>query len=158
MPADQLGHLEHRYLSLAAEHRLQLVVGVDHAPVLLVLKAVTLDVAPDLLGHLGTRHRARADHRRERAARRHRLHEGGIWLALLARLLRFLLRHLDFSSELAWKFGPGSPAVKLAVDRRCTNRPPRVNAFQREIATLSRASRVCATPPRRISPMKIADL
>src|SRR5687767_7880389 len=51
VPADQLGHLEHRHLRLAAEHSLQLVVGVDHAPVLLVLEAVALDVAPDLLGH-----------------------------------------------------------------------------------------------------------
>src|SRR5262245_8224344 len=137
MPADQLGHLEHRYLSLAAEHSLELVVGVDHAPVLLVLKAVALDVAPDLLGHLGARHRARADHRRERAARRHRLHESGIRLALLARLLRFLLRHISVSPLSLRENSVAVPAVEAAVPRRCTNTPLRVNDFQREIATVS---------------------
>jgi hypothetical protein len=90
---DQLGHLEHRHLRLAAEHRLQLVVGIDHATVLLVLQAIALDVAPDLLGHLGARHGARADDGAERCARVHRLHECRIRLALLARLLRLLFRH-----------------------------------------------------------------
>src|SRR5262245_16983866 len=56
---DQLGHLEHRYRALAAEHGLELVVGIDVATVLLVLQAVALDVGPDLLGDLGARHRAR---------------------------------------------------------------------------------------------------
>src|SRR3712207_8609993 len=75
-------------------------VRIDHAFVFLVLEAVSLDVAPDFLGDLGARHRARSDHRRERAARGHRLHERCIWLALLATaLLRLLFRHLDFSSE-----------------------------------------------------------
>src|SRR5262245_15171241 len=37
--ADQLGHVEHRHLRLAAEHGLQLVVGIDHALVVLVLQA-----------------------------------------------------------------------------------------------------------------------
>src|SRR5688572_33459039 len=50
---DELGHLEHRDLLLVAEHRQELLVGVDVAAVLLVLEAVLLDVLPDLLRHLG---------------------------------------------------------------------------------------------------------
>jgi len=37
MIIDQLGHLEHRDLFLATENRLQLVVGIDIAPVFAVL-------------------------------------------------------------------------------------------------------------------------
>src|SRR5471032_373934 len=49
---DELGHLEHRNLRLAAEHDLELVVGVDLGPDLLVLQTVLLDVRPELLGEL----------------------------------------------------------------------------------------------------------
>ena len=56
-------------------------VGVDHAPVLLVLQAVLLDVGPQLLGDLGARHRLRADDLGQRRAGRHRLHEGRIRFA-----------------------------------------------------------------------------
>src|SRR5438309_5567696 len=93
--ADQLGHLEHRHLVSAAEDGLELVVRVDHAAVFLVLQAIALDIAPDLLGHFGARHCAGADHGSKHCARRHRLHECCIWLTLLATLLRLLLRHLD---------------------------------------------------------------
>src|SRR5947208_2921777 len=59
--ADQLGHLEHRHLVLAAEDGLELVVRVDHAAVFLVLQAIALDIAPGLLGHFGARHCPGAD-------------------------------------------------------------------------------------------------
>jgi len=57
----QLGHLEHRNLLLAAEHRLQLFVGIDQALVDRVLQLVLLDVIPDLLRDFGARQRGRAD-------------------------------------------------------------------------------------------------
>src|SRR5438309_11222751 len=95
VPADQLGHLEHRHLVSTAEHGLELVVRVDHAAVFLVLEAIALDIAPDLLGHLGARHCAGADYGSKHCARRHRLHECCIRLALLATtLLRLLLCYL----------------------------------------------------------------
>src|SRR5918995_4212924 len=56
----QLGHVEHRDLALAAEHRTELVVRVDGAPVLGVLQAVPLDVGPELLGHFGAGYRVGA--------------------------------------------------------------------------------------------------
>src|SRR6185436_5985344 len=49
---DELGHLEHRDLALAAEHRLELVIGVDLRADLLVLETVLLDVSPELFGEL----------------------------------------------------------------------------------------------------------
>ena len=82
--ADQLGHLEHRDLGLL-EDFLQLGIRIDHALVRLVLKVVLLDVFPDLLGHFGARHGLVADHRGERGAGRHGLHEGGVRGALLRR-------------------------------------------------------------------------
>src|SRR5262245_39861347 len=48
--AHQLGHREHVHGRLAAEDRLQLVIGVDLPLVLLVLQTVLLDVSPQLLG------------------------------------------------------------------------------------------------------------
>src|SRR5262249_41211371 len=150
VPADQLGHLEHRDRALAAEDRLELVVGVDHALVLLVLEAVALDVAPDLLGDLGARHRARSDHRRERGARGHCLHEGCIWLTLLAALLRLLFRHLDFSSEDCRCDRTRCCRYGLAVTRRCTIWRTDVNDFQRENEPRSLACANPATPPEGI--------
>jgi len=41
---DQLGHFEHRHLTLAAENLLQFFVGVDQAPVDRVLQLVLLDI------------------------------------------------------------------------------------------------------------------
>src|SRR5512134_1636037 len=87
MLVDVLRHLEHRDLTLAAEDLAQLLVGVDHPPVDRVLQLVLLDVAPDLLGDLSARLRDRADHRGERGARGHRLHERGIRLPFRAGLL-----------------------------------------------------------------------
>ncbi len=49
---DQLGHLEHGDGAFAAEHLLELVVGVDVALVLGVLEIVLLDVDPESLDYL----------------------------------------------------------------------------------------------------------
>ena len=49
---DQLCHLEHRHLLLAAKDSLELVIGVDVALVLGVLEPVLLDVNPETLGEL----------------------------------------------------------------------------------------------------------
>ena len=54
---DELGHLEHRHLALAAEDGAELFVRVDQAPVDGILKFVLLDVVPDLLGDFGARQR-----------------------------------------------------------------------------------------------------
>jgi hypothetical protein len=39
---DELGHLEHRYLALAAEHGLQLFVGIDETTIDRILQFVLL--------------------------------------------------------------------------------------------------------------------
>src|SRR5207247_10397804 len=44
-----LRHLEHVDGRLAAEHRLEHIVGLDHPLVLLVLQAILLDVGPEFL-------------------------------------------------------------------------------------------------------------
>ena len=71
--------------ALAAEHRLELVVGVDHATLLRVLQAVLLDVGPELLRDLGPRNRIATDDRGERRVWLLRRHERRIRLALLRR-------------------------------------------------------------------------
>src|SRR5688572_4807269 len=85
---DELRHLEHRDLALAAEDRLQVVVGVDHAALLLVLEPLPLDVLPELLRDLRAGHLAAADDRGERGIGLHRPHERGVRRALRAGLLR----------------------------------------------------------------------
>src|SRR6266496_5157387 len=81
---DQSGHLEHRDLA-AAEDRTEVLVGVDHAAVLRILKTLTLDVAPEFLGDLGAWHRRAADVVGELATGLHRFHERRVRRALLAR-------------------------------------------------------------------------
>src|SRR6266568_6086405 len=81
---DQSGHFEHGDLS-ATEDGTEVLVGVDHAAVLRILKTLTLDVAPQFLGDLGARHRRAADDVGEIAAGLHRLHERRVRRALLAR-------------------------------------------------------------------------
>jgi hypothetical protein len=61
MIRDELRHFEHRHFALAAEHRPELLVGIDEAPIDRVLQLVLLDVVPDLLGDFGARHRRCAD-------------------------------------------------------------------------------------------------
>src|ERR1700704_58818 len=81
---DEPCHLEHGDLS-AAEDRTEVLVGVDHAAILRILKTFPLDVLPEFLGDFGARHRRAAHYVREIAARPHRLHERRIRRALLAR-------------------------------------------------------------------------
>ena len=89
MPADQLGHLEHVHLLLSTEHGLECGVGIDHAALDPVLKFVALDVFPQLLRHLRTRQRLRANDRSKQGGRLERLHEcrAGATTALAASLL-----------------------------------------------------------------------
>ena len=84
MIVDQLGHLEHGDLLLAAEDAFEFVVSIDITTVFAVLKIMALDVGPDLLGHLGTRHGIASDHRRKCGAGGHCLHESRIGLAFCA--------------------------------------------------------------------------
>src|SRR5919106_1551350 len=72
---DQLRHLEHRDLPLAAEDRAQAIVGVDHAPLLLILEPIALDVLPQLLRDLGAWHRAIAHYGGESIVGLHGPHE-----------------------------------------------------------------------------------
>ena len=51
---DELGQLKHADGFFAVEDRLQLVVGVDLSSDLLVLKAIFLDIVPELFGQLST--------------------------------------------------------------------------------------------------------
>src|SRR5712691_2227345 len=71
MLVDQRGHIEHRDLLLAAEDLFQIVIGVDHPLVLLVLQAVGFDVVPHLLGDLAPRNWFASDNRRQVRARLH---------------------------------------------------------------------------------------
>src|SRR5665213_2049749 len=80
MLVDELRHVEHRHLLLSVEHGLEVVVSIDHATLLGVLQIVLLDIHPQLLGDLGTRHRLATDDCGEFGRRRHRLHECGIRL------------------------------------------------------------------------------
>src|SRR5437868_13678688 len=57
---DEAGHLEHRDLT-APKDGAEILIGVDHAAVLRILKTLTLDVPPQFLGHFGARHCAAAD-------------------------------------------------------------------------------------------------
>src|SRR5207253_10699519 len=66
MIRNELRHLEHRNLALAAEYGAELVVGVDESLVDGILKPVLLDVVPDLLRHFSAGKRLRADDRAER--------------------------------------------------------------------------------------------
>src|SRR5688572_31596751 len=79
---DQLRHLEHRHLPLAAEDVAEPVIGVDHATLLRVLKPVALDVLPQLLCDLGAWHRAIAYHGGESRVGLHGPHECRIRCAL----------------------------------------------------------------------------
>ena|SRR3989344_254106 len=60
---DELCHLEHRDLALAAEDSLQLVVGEDIPLIRRILKVILLDVDPELLDHFSPRERTFADDR-----------------------------------------------------------------------------------------------
>ena len=75
---DQLGHLEHADLLLAAEDGFEVVVGIDLG-LLLVLQAVLLDVGPELLGQLGAGKGLVPDDLGERVVGRDGLHEGRVW-------------------------------------------------------------------------------
>ena len=78
MLCDELGHLEHVDHLLAPEDFLQGVIGVDVALVLCILKIVLLDVDPQALHYLTTRHRTLSNDLSQVCADRHRLHKCGI--------------------------------------------------------------------------------
>lgn len=75
MLRDQLGHLKHAYRTLAAEDLLKLVISIDVALVLRILKVMLLDVYPKALHDLRTWHRSFADYCLKLLAERHGLHE-----------------------------------------------------------------------------------
>ena len=56
---DEPCHLEHGNLLASAEHGAEVVIGVDHATVLRILKSLTLDVGPQFLRHFRARNRMR---------------------------------------------------------------------------------------------------
>src|SRR6476661_1481787 len=75
---DELRHLEHGNVALAAKDRLERLVGVDLPAVLGILKSLPLDVGPELLGDLGARNWRVADDGGERGIRLHRSHESSV--------------------------------------------------------------------------------
>jgi len=83
MLTDEFGHFEHADLLLAAEDGSQIIVSIDHGPLLFVLKTFALDVHPELFGDLRPRHRRGTDYGGEHCAGLHRPHEGCIRFALL---------------------------------------------------------------------------
>src|SRR5688572_3391135 len=72
---DQRGHLEHRDLILAAEDDAQLVIGVDHPLVGLVLQTVLLHVIPHALRDFAAWDRLIADDDGQIGARLYRCGE-----------------------------------------------------------------------------------
>jgi hypothetical protein len=86
---DELGHLEHRDLRLAAEDGPELIIGVDLGLHLRVLELVSLDVGPELFGELRAGQGARANDGSECIVRLDRSHEGGIRFALGSFLFGF---------------------------------------------------------------------
>ncbi len=72
---DQLGHLEHADRLLTVEYRLELLVCVDLSLLLGILKVVSLDVDPELLGELCAGERFCPNNRREGCVRSNRFHE-----------------------------------------------------------------------------------
>src|SRR3989442_7417338 len=100
----QLRHFEHVHRCLAAEHRLERRVPVDHPPVRLVLQPVLLDVGPESLGDLGAWNRLGADDFRDGCVGLNRPHERRIRSAflstsLLRRFPRSLLGHVISSAQ-----------------------------------------------------------
>ena len=81
MTRDEFSHLEHTYLALAVENCAERIVGVDLSSLRFVLKAVLLNIVPELFGELGTRQRLGTDNSGELVVRLDWSHEGGIGLA-----------------------------------------------------------------------------
>ena len=106
MGRDELGHLEHGDLGLAAEDGLKERVGVDVAPVLGVLETVFLDVVPDFFGELAAGDRGGADDGRKNGVRLNGFEEGGIGFAF-----RF-----GCSWHVGWFSGCDTRAVRLGVN------------------------------------------
>ena len=103
---------------LAAEHRLQRSVRLDHAAVLLILQPVLLDVGPQLLGDLGPRYRLGADHFREFGTRGHRPHECRIRLPRSGLLLRTGLPRRSSRRSSSWRSWPSALLQKTPSRRR----------------------------------------
>ena len=82
MLGNKLGHLEHADLALAAEYSFQLVIGVNHGLLGFVLQSVLLDILPEFLRDLSTRHCLIADDFAEFGAGGHWFHKSRIWLTL----------------------------------------------------------------------------
>ncbi len=105
MGRDELGHLEHGDLGLAAENGLKERVGVDVAPVLSVLETVFFNVVPDFFGELTAGDRGGADDGRTNGVRLNRFEEGGISFAF-----RFVS-----CWHIRWFSGCDTQAVRLGI-------------------------------------------
>jgi hypothetical protein len=75
---NEFSHFEHANLALAVENRPERIVGVDLGSLFFVLKAIPLNVGPELFGQLGTRQWSRTNNSRELVVGLDRSHEGGI--------------------------------------------------------------------------------
>lgn len=78
---DELRHLEHRDLLLAAEDSLEGVIRVDVGPLLLVLEFVLLDVVPKLFGDFAARDGLGSDDRSQHLIGLNGFHQGGVRFA-----------------------------------------------------------------------------
>src|SRR5262245_44629454 len=121
---DERRHLEHADLLLAVEHGLQHVVGVDHAPVGLVLEPVLLDVHPELLGHLAPGKGLRTGHLRQLVAGLKGLHERAVcFLRHGVFYLLFAKQSLQYTGRSprglngTWVGLPHSPQIALNISR-----------------------------------------
>ena len=88
MRRNQLGHLKHGHLGLAAEDSLQCSIGVDVTLVFLVLEFVLLNVVPEPFGDLATGCRSGSHNSCEDCVGLDRFKKGGIGFALRFDLCR----------------------------------------------------------------------
>src|SRR5579862_6332111 len=121
---DERRHLEHADLLLALEHGLQHVVGIDHAPVLRILKPVLLDVDPELLRHLAAGEGLGSGHLRELVARLKGLHERAVhFLGHRVSYLLFAKQSLQYTGRSPRGLKgtcvgfPHSPQMALNISR-----------------------------------------
>lgn len=133
---DQLGHLEHAYGLLAAEHLLEVGIGVDIPPVLGVLEAVFLDVFPQFLNDFRPGQRTLAYDCLKLRRELHWLHERGICHAFIFVLFCLFWGRYDYTTnplvgysefmEQAFEWGPTPEARETA--KREAIAQERVNA------------------------------
>ncbi len=99
MLGNQLRHLEHIDRPLATKNRFEIGIGVDIALVAWILKIVLFDINPELLYHLGTRHRSGSNHLCQISANLHWLHKSRVHCSchiFVATIINSIIRYKKY--------------------------------------------------------------